>query len=61
MTFNLTNVVVGITLLRTSLCLGPPFRLKVQSVVHDLESHVTTDLRPRLIRLDSAIGSELAW
>ena len=35
-------------------------RLKVEPVTPDLESNETTDIRPGVIRLDSAIGRVLA-
>ena len=42
------------------LTICPPLTLKVESVEPNLESHVTTDLRPGVIRLGSAIGKVLA-
>ena len=40
---------------RTFVCVCPPLRLKVEPVAPELESNVTTNIRPCVIRLGSAI------
>ena len=45
---------------RTFVCVCLPLRLKVEPGAPDLESNVTTDVRPGVIRRDSSVGTALA-
>ena len=62
LTFILTHVLVYIinSISRTFVCVRPSLRLKTEPVAPDLESNVTTDIRPGVIRHDNAIGRALA-
>ena len=46
----------------SGLRITPPLRLKVEPVAPDLESNVTTDIRPGVIRRpDSSVGRLERW
>ena len=45
---------------RTLVCVCPPLRLKVEPVAPDLESNVTSDVRPGVNRPGSSVGRALA-